>query len=54
MCELTLRPATPPSAWWTARTPALLDLAHAALDELGEELLWHASRHDVATHSDFR
>ena len=53
-CELTLRPTAPPAPWWTARTPVLLDLAHAALDELGEELLWHATRDDVATHSDFR
>ena len=51
--ELTLRPATPPAPWWTARTPALLDLAGAALDELGEELLWHATREDLATHSDY-
>ena len=28
--------------------PALLDLAHAALDELAEELLWHATRDGVA------
>ena len=51
--ELTLQPVTPLAPWWTARIPALLDLAHAALDELGEELLWHATRDDVATHSDF-
>ena len=58
------RPSTPASSrsnrrrrstpWWTTRTPALLDLAHAALDELAEELLWHATRDDVATQSDFR
>lgn len=53
-CELTLRPAAPPAPWWTARTPALLDLAGATLDELGEELLWHATREDLATHSDFQ
>lgn len=53
-CELTLYPAAPLAPWWTSRTPALLDLAHAALDELGEELLWHATRDGVATHSDFR
>ncbi len=52
-CELTLRPATDLAPWWTARLPALLDLAHATLDELSEELLWHATRDDVATHSDF-
>jgi hypothetical protein len=30
----------------------LLDLAQAAIDELGEELLFHATRDDVATRSD--
>ncbi len=53
-CELILQPATPLAPWWTARIPALLELAHAALDELGEELLWHATRDDVATPSDFQ
>jgi hypothetical protein len=52
-CELVLRPATDLAPWWTARLPALLDLAQAALDELGEELLFHATRDDVATSSDF-
>ncbi|MDQ1508268.1 MAG: hypothetical protein QOG50_112 [Actinomycetota bacterium] len=52
-CELTLRPATSLAPWWTARTPALLDLATATLEELGEELLWHATREDLATHRDF-
>jgi hypothetical protein len=51
-CELVLRPATDLAPWWTARLPTLLDLAHAALDELSEELLFHATRDDVATHSD--
>jgi len=53
-CELALQPGTPLTPWWTTRTPALLDLARAALDELAEELLWHATRADVATQSDFR
>ena len=30
--------------WWTERIARLLDLVQAALDELSEELLWHASR----------
>jgi len=51
-CELSLRPVSPPAPWWMTRTPALLDLAHAALDELAEELLWHSTRDDVATPSD--
>jgi hypothetical protein len=49
-CELSIRPNLPLSPWWSARMPALLDLARAALDELGEELLWHATREGLATH----
>jgi hypothetical protein len=52
-CKLTLRPATDLAPWWTSRLPALQELALATLDELSEELLWHATRDDVATHSDF-
>jgi len=52
-CGLTLRPITDLAPWWAARLPALLELAHCALDEIAEELLWHATRDDVATHSDF-
>ena len=51
-CELTLRPAAELTPWWSARLPELLELAHATLDELSEELLWHATRGDIATHSD--
>jgi hypothetical protein len=51
-CELVLRPATDLAPWWSARIPVLLDLARAALDELSEELLFHATRDDVATPSD--
>jgi hypothetical protein len=46
-CKLTIRPAMPLTPWWSARMPALLDLAQAALDELAEELLWHATRERV-------
>ena len=38
-----IRPDLPLTPWWEARMPALLDLAHATLDELAEELLWHAT-----------
>jgi hypothetical protein len=49
-CELSMRPILPLSPWWSARMPALLDLARAALDELAEELLWHASREAEPSH----
>jgi len=49
-CELAIRPNLPLSPWWSARMPALLDLARAALDELAEELLWHATREDQPSH----
>lgn len=50
-CELTLHPEATLAPWWSDRLPALLDLAHATLDELAEELLWHATRDGVATQS---
>ncbi len=46
--QLTLELPDDLSAWWQARTEALDTLCHAALDELGEELLWHAARAGVA------
>jgi hypothetical protein len=49
-CDLSIRPNLPLSPWWSARVPALLDLARAALDELAEELLWHATREGVTSH----
>jgi hypothetical protein len=30
--------------WWAERIARLLDLVQAVVDELAEELLWHASR----------
>jgi hypothetical protein len=42
-CELTIRPELPLAPWWEARVPALLELAQATIDELAEEMLWHAS-----------
>jgi hypothetical protein len=47
-CELTIRPAGALSSWWSARETMFLDIALAALDELSEELLWHATRPGVA------
>jgi hypothetical protein len=49
-CELSIRPNLPLPPWWSERVPALLDLARAALDELAEELLWHATREGVPGH----
>ncbi len=51
-CELTLRPNVPPPPCWSNRQDELHELARAALDELAEELLWHASRLGVAAASD--
>ena len=47
-CTLTARPDLPLAPWWAARMPALLGLALAALDELAEELLWHATRDNAS------
>jgi hypothetical protein len=46
--DLVLRPSSDLHPWWEARKPALVELATAAADELAEELLWHATRQDVA------
>jgi hypothetical protein len=46
-CEVAFRPDMPLTPWWSARIPMLTDLAQAALDELAEELLWHATRAGV-------
>jgi len=46
-CEIALRPARALDPWWGAHERALRELAQAALDELAEELLWHASRGGV-------
>jgi hypothetical protein len=51
-CELIVRPQLPLTPWWTARLPDLIDLAGATLDELAEDLLFHATRDDVATRHD--
>ena len=42
--RLTLEPIVARVAVGGASASALLDLAHAALDELAEELLWYATR----------
>jgi hypothetical protein len=49
--QLSLELPTEISAWWQARTEQLDALCHAALDELSEELLWHAARSGVAAGS---
>ena len=46
--DLTLEPTTALTSWWQERMPQLLDLSHAAIEELGEELLWYATRAGVA------
>jgi hypothetical protein len=47
-CELRLV-AGELTPWWQERTREFVQLANAALDELAEELLWHATRRDIAT-----
>ena len=47
-CEVSLRLADPVPASWQGRTDELAALARAAVDELAEELLWHASRPDFS------
>jgi hypothetical protein len=46
--QLTLELPDDCPTWWTARREQLDALSHAALDELAEELLWHAARAGVA------
>jgi hypothetical protein len=41
--DLTAQPSAALPAWWASRVPEFLDVADAAVAELGEELLWHAS-----------
>ena len=42
--QLELHPAEQIGPWWDAHLSAYLDLAHAALEELAQELLWYHSR----------
>jgi hypothetical protein len=42
--RLTLEPTLPPTAAWGKNGQELSALVRATLDELGEELLWHATR----------
>jgi hypothetical protein len=42
--HVTLECTLPPAPVWGPQSRDLSDLARAAIDELGEELLWHATR----------
>jgi hypothetical protein len=42
--QLELRPAQAIGPWWDDHIGAYLDLAHAAIEELAQELLWYHSR----------
>lgn len=42
--QLEFRPSEAIGEWWTAHLAAYLDLAHAALEELAQELLFQATR----------
>ncbi|MDQ1435531.1 MAG: hypothetical protein QOF59_2347 [Actinomycetota bacterium] len=41
---VTLEPTLPPAPAWGDTAEELTELARATLDELAEELLWHATR----------
>jgi hypothetical protein len=47
-CELVVRASGPIPPVWRRDPQDLRDLARAMVDELGEELRWHASRPDAA------
>ena len=42
--QLELHPAEQIGPWWNEHLGAYLDLAHAAIEELAQELLWYHSR----------
>jgi hypothetical protein len=42
--QLELRPSEAIGPWWDDHIGAYLDLAHAAIEELAQELLWYHSR----------
>jgi hypothetical protein len=46
--ELTLHAAQTVPRWWQTRPAAFADLIRAVVDELAEELLWHAARAGIA------
>lgn len=46
-CALELLADDQLTPWWQERRPTLVHLAQAAVDEIAEELLWHATREDV-------
>jgi hypothetical protein len=46
--ELTVAPHATLPAWWQDRPEGLMTLINAVLDELAEELLWHAARAGIA------
>lgn len=47
-CELVLTPGRRLGPWWDRHQAELETLAIAAAEELAEELLWHATRGDIA------
>jgi hypothetical protein len=47
--QLTLQPTSALTPFWQVREEELLELAHATIDELSEELLWHASHTGVTS-----
>jgi hypothetical protein len=46
--QVVLQPTSALTPWWQQRIAELLELAQAVINELAEELLWHATRAGVA------
>ena len=46
--QLVLQPTNALTPWWQERVGELLELAQAVINELAEELLWHATHAGVA------
>jgi hypothetical protein len=46
---LAVQPSSTLPAWWESRLASFLDLVHAVVDEIAEELLWHATRDRIGT-----
>jgi hypothetical protein len=46
---LAVQPSNTLPVWWETRLASFLELVHAVVDEIAEELLWHATRDRIGT-----